>query len=400
MNVVDCLEPYKSSFNILIVEDSEDDAILIVENLGLQGFEVKYRIVDNPNDFRTALTTQNYDAILCDHLMPGFSSFEALSLLHDLHLDIPFIIVSGVIGEDMAVDAMRWGANDYVMKKTIKRLGIAIQREVREAGNRARIRKSNEDLKLSEQAYKELSEKLSEAVKARDSFIAIASHEFKTPISVIMLQMEMNLRYLTQGKISSLEPESLKKVFELTFRQAKSLAKLVDNLLGLTMVNNNSKIIITPQMKDLNILVQEIMEKISRESFPREYADNLLILKIFDSPLMVNVDPLRIEQVMNNLISNSIKYGDGKVVNIELSVLDSKWAQISVRDQGAGISAEDQERIFRPFQRGRATERISGLGLGLFITSEIMLAHLGSLTVESSPGKGSVFMARVPLDVQ
>ncbi len=398
MNPNERVVPPKLSFSLLIVEDSQDDAFLIAENLGLQGLEVKYDVVDNPVDFRNALMAHPYDAILCDHLMPKFSSFDALSILHELHLDIPFIIVSGVIGEDMAVDAMKLGANDYVMKKTIKRLGVAIQREVREAANRVKIRKSEAELRLSEQAYKELSEKLVEAVKARDSFIAIASHEFKTPISVIMLQMEMNLRNLTQGKISTLNQEALKKVFDLTFRQAKSLARLVDNLLGLTMVNNNSKITITPQRGvDLNVLIQELMEKILSESYPVEHEKNLFCIKLYEDPLIVDVDPQRIEQVMNNLISNAVKYGDQKAVEVELGVRDSNWAEIRVKDQGPGISAEDQSRIFKPFQRGKSTEGIGGLGLGLFITSEILKAHQGSLFVDSFPGKGSMFTARIPL---
>lgn len=391
------LSEIPTELNLLIIEDSEDDAVLIVENLKRQGLRISFEIVETLDGFSSVLQSKNFQIIICDHSMPGFTSFDVLQRLKESKKDIPFIIVSGIIGEELAVEAMKQGAHDYVMKKNLNRLGPAIEREIQEAKIRVRIVKAQEDLKESEQMYKKLSEELTESVKVRDEFIAIASHEFKTPISTLLLQVELSMRMLSQGKISAYGPEHLQKTFNQILKQTKNLSKLIDNLLGLAMLNMGKvKINPTPGI-DLNILIQELVDELLNGIQNTDFDRNLIHLKLYDGPLIVNVDPERVEQVINNLISNAIKYGHRKIVEVTVSGSEEKWAEIQVKDHGDGIRTEDQEKIFKPFQRCLSTSHISGLGLGLFISSEIMKSHGGELLVESLPLEGATFIARFPL---
>lgn len=130
------MEETKQSLNVLIVEDSEDDALLLLRELKQSGYQIQSQRVDCATDMHSALSEQDWDLIITDHNMPGFSSSEALELATAHDINIPFILVSGSIGEEIAVDAMKSGAHDYVMKDNLTRLLPAIERELREAKNR------------------------------------------------------------------------------------------------------------------------------------------------------------------------------------------------------------------------------------------------------------------------
>lgn len=143
---------------VLIAEDSEDDALLIMRELRRTGYDPVSVRVDSADAMRAALTRQTWDVILSDHTMPQFSSLAALQVLKRSNLDIPFIIVSGKIGEEVAVAAMKAGASDYVMKDNLGRLSPAIERELREAEARRERRRTEETLRQSEQRYRALAE--------------------------------------------------------------------------------------------------------------------------------------------------------------------------------------------------------------------------------------------------
>ena len=132
---------------LLLVEDSETDALLVVQELRRGGFDLQYLRVDSAATMRDALDQQTWDLLIVDHNLPQFSSRKALALVKAADLDLPFIIVSGSIGEDMAVNAMRSGAHDYIMKDNLARLVPAIQRELREAQHRRARRTAEETIK-------------------------------------------------------------------------------------------------------------------------------------------------------------------------------------------------------------------------------------------------------------
>lgn len=247
--------------------------------------------------------------------------------------------------------------------------------------------KKNEDFnqvnKLSEQRSKEL--------KSRDEFISIASHELKTPIAAIILQLELVLRNLNQGKDYALEPDALKKVVALTIKQSRNLAKLGDDLLSVSMIQLGRLQMNLESGIDIGLLIKTAIDRVNSE---QRY---VITLKLPLTPVRGEIDRSRIEQVVTNLVSNAIKYGENKPIEVELIAKDAGWCEIRIKDQGPGIQVADQERIFKRFKRAGPDIGISGLGLGLYISQQILNAHRGGIRVESAPGQGSTFIVKIPL---
>ncbi|MGC1454973.1 MAG: PAS domain S-box protein [Nitrospirota bacterium] len=150
--------------HVVIVEDSEDDSLLLLRELRRAGYDPVHERVDTPEAMRSALTGRKWDIVISDYILPKFSGPEALAVLKDSGLDLPFIIVSGNIGEDIAVEAMKAGAHDYIIKGNFSRLAPAVERELREAGMRRERRKAEEDLRVSEEQYHRLFESSLDAV--------------------------------------------------------------------------------------------------------------------------------------------------------------------------------------------------------------------------------------------
>lgn len=153
---------------LLIVEDSEDDAFLLLRALRQAGYQPLYQRVETGADFLSALAAQEWELIIADYALPRFSALMALQLLRGQGKDIPFIVISGAIGENMAVEAMKAGAHDYVMKGNFARLGPAVARELREATMRQERHRAQEALRKSEERYRDLFENANDIIYTRD----------------------------------------------------------------------------------------------------------------------------------------------------------------------------------------------------------------------------------------
>lgn len=250
-----------------------------------------------------------------------------------------------------------------------------------ELGRRAGIAVENATLYASVQR----------AVQTRDEFMSIASHELKTPLTSLKLQAQIRDRDVKRGNFRRFAPENLPKLIAEDEKQVNRLIRLVEDMLDVSRINTG-KITFSAENFDLSELVRDT---ISRYSSQFEMAGVDLKLQA-EHPIVGNWDRFRIEQVLVNLLTNAIKYGNGKPVEVSVSDI-SGHAVLKVRDQGLGISQKDQARIFEQFERAVAGNNISGLGLGLFISRKIVEAHQGSIEVESAEGEGSAFIVKLPV---
>jgi signal transduction histidine kinase len=230
-----------------------------------------------------------------------------------------------------------------------------------------------------------------DATRARDEFLSIASHELKTPLTSLKLQIQMNQRLMQHENPDAFSPERVRKLVETTDRQVDRLGRLVEDMLDVARVHTG-KLTMEKSQVDLTELVREVIERIS----PQLSAAKCEIREKAEVGILGNWDRYRIEQVINNLLTNAIRYSPGKPIHIVVSKEGEK-ARLTVHDEGAGISPENHERIFQRFERAVSSGNISGLGLGLYISRQILESHQGTIHVESVPNEGATFIVELPL---
>lgn len=230
------------------------------------------------------------------------------------------------------------------------------------------------------------------AVRARDEFLSIASHELKTPLTPLQLTVQGTSRRLPEIVAGTLAAGWLEHRFYTIDRQIKRLGRLVDELLDLSRLMAG-KFRLELEQVELCEMVRELAERF-RE--PANGAPPVQFTLRIQEGVRGRWDRLRLEQVVTNLFSNAIKYGSGRPIDVVVSS-NGRTASLAVADHGVGISAEDQRRIFDRFERASTTAHLAGLGLGLFIARQIVDALGGTIGVVSELGKGSTFTVELPL---
>ncbi|HYO51482.1 PAS domain-containing sensor histidine kinase [Archangium sp.] len=227
-----------------------------------------------------------------------------------------------------------------------------------------------------------------EAVGIRDEFLSVAAHELRTPLTSLKLQLSLLAKAFvsTEGKL----PLPLETKLQAAHRQIARLNALNDSLLDVSRISTG-RLSLELQPVDLSQLVRECVERLEAE-FARAGCTVSLDLQ----PEVVGCwDPLRLDQVVVNLLTNAARYGPGKPIELRLRAAGG-WGSFSVKDFGIGIAPEAITRIFRKFERAVPAANYGGLGLGLYITQQIIDAMGGRITVESSPGAGSTFTIHLP----
>jgi signal transduction histidine kinase len=228
---------------------------------------------------------------------------------------------------------------------------------------------------------------LSEALRARDAFLSMASHELKTPLTPLQLQVDQLLRARANG------PPTVAKAADAIRRQVLRLTVLVNTLLDVSRVNEG-RLRMDPERLDLSALVREVVSGFAAES---EAAGGRIRIEV-PGPVWGRWDRLRLEQVVTNLVSNALKYGEGKPVSVRVENGEGGTVALVVADQGIGISSDEQRVIFERFERGQGARGYGGFGLGLWIAREIVMALGGTIEVESAAGHGATFRVRLPLE--
>ena len=227
------------------------------------------------------------------------------------------------------------------------------------------------------------------ALKTRDDFLAAASHELRNPLNALQLQL-VGLRRAAQRDPLSLATPAMTSRLDRTEDQISRLVRLVDTLLDVSRIKSG-RLDVEYADVDLVAVAKDVMQQLE------PIADGVVIRVTSTERIVGKWDPLRIEQVLVNLLSNALKYGDGKPVDLAMT-LDGDCARIAVTDRGIGISSDMQQRLFARFERLTPDHRRGGFGLGLWITRQIVNAFGGTIDVLSDIGKGSTFQVELPIE--
>lgn len=241
-----------------------------------------------------------------------------------------------------------------------------------------------------------------EALRTRDEFMSVASHELKTPLTSLHLQLQVLARSVQRANAGDLDaryglllsPEKLAASIGLCEKQSFRLAGLLEELLDLTRVRLG-RLQLSKESVDLLTLTRDAIDRFKADALHR----GSVVTLIGEGPVCGWWDCARLEQVVTNLISNAIKYGEGHPIEIHVWLDPTREvAHFQIADQGIGIATDFQDKVFERFERGGISgQRFSGLGLGLYITRQIVEAHGGQIRLRSEVSKGSVFEVEVPL---
>jgi PAS domain S-box-containing protein len=241
------------------------------------------------------------------------------------------------------------------------------------------------DIKLNEQHLKDAQTSLEKSLKARDEFLSIASHELKTPLTVLKLENQSLRRRFDQGRLGPITEDKLISMVDTNITQIKKLTRLVDDMLDLTRIQSG-KLTFSSDNVLLSVVLKELVARMNHQLLEAGCPVTLNV----NSEKTLSVDRFRIEQVFINILTNAMRYAKGAPIEISIDLLDGK-ERISIKDRGIGIAQENLELVFDRFERAVDANEISGLGLGLYICKQIIAGHGGKIWVESELGKGSTF---------
>ncbi|MFP2932793.1 ATP-binding protein [Pyxidicoccus sp. 3LG] len=253
------------------------------------------------------------------------------------------------------------------------------------------LREREQESRFLAEANDRLYQASREAVRLRDEFISVASHELRTPLTPITLKVQALRRHARSAPAGSLPVDKVEPVLEAVSLQVKRLTRLVDDLLEVSRISAGH-LEVHPEPMELTALLREVTTSLEPEC---TRAGCRLVLH---APLAVtgHWDRPRLEQVLNNLLSNALKYGAGRPIHVRAEAV-GRDAVITVRDEGIGITPEALPRVFGKFERAVSERHYGGLGLGLFIARQLVEAHGGTIRVESQPGQGACFEVVLPL---
>jgi len=373
---------------VLFVDDSEMDVVRLLRELKKGGYATEHQRVDDAPSLRQALQTSQWQIVVSDFHMPNFDGLKALQVVKEAQLDIPFILVSAVVSEETAVQAMKQGAHDYIMKGNPARLVPAVQRELREAQARAEQRRTQSALRQRDDQLRQ-----TQKLEAIGRVAAGAAHDFKNVLTIITASSELLLKD-TELK------DSQRHRLDNIVKAAEQARVVLKQLLAFSRKEE-----FTPKALNLSETITAMKQML------QSLVGSLIELKLTLNPDVrcIEADPNRIEQVILNLAINARDaMPQGGTLTITTSNLlvsptnafqhvgipPAEYTLLTVTDSGTGMSDETKEHLFEPFFTTK--EAGKGTGLGLSTCYGIVQQSNGHIRVNSEIGKGTSFCIYLP----
>jgi signal transduction histidine kinase len=365
--------------NVLLVDDLQENLIALEALIRQPGRRI---FTARSGEQALSLMLEHAFALaILDVQMPSMNGFELAELMRGTERTrgIPIVFVSAGGRElNYAFRGYESGAVDFLYKPLDPH---AVRSKVNVF---VELFRQRQELQSAQQ-------QLQRAVSMRDDFMSMVSHELRNPLNSVYLQTQLRRRMLSGSKQP--DPDAMLKMVERDERQIRSMVRLLDDMLDVSRARTG-RLAMSPAPFDLAGATRGVVDAIE------ELAANAGVAITLAAPdtLPLVGDEFRIEQVITNLLTNALRYGQGKPVAVTVGVREQDpEAFVSVRDQGMGVSPADQERIFEQFERTDSASEVPGLGLGLFIARQIAQAHQGRLEVRSAVGEGAEFVLSLPL---
>ncbi len=385
---------------LLIVDDLPENLLALEALIKREDREV-YKAL-SADEALSLLLQHEFAMAILDVQMPGMNGFELAELMRgtDRTKSIPIVFVSAA-GRELnyafkgyesgAVDFLHKPLDIHAVKSKVnvfvdlfrQRKAMKLQVEALETSRR------EQELLLSK--LQQTQNELEHAVRMRDDFMSIVSHEVRTPLNGLILETQLRKLHLAKDNTHAFTMEKLRAMVDRDERQINSLIRLIEDMLDVSRIRTG-KLSIRATAFDLTELVSNLLESFSAQIAAAETSVSFTA----EEPVIGVWDEFRIEQVIANLLTNALRYGARKPVDVRVYSADGE-ARVEVRDHGIGINPENQRRIFQQFERVAANHAVHGLGLGLFISDQIVAAHGGQIVVESEEGEGSLFRVCLPI---
>lgn len=392
-----------NNVNVLIVDDLPDNLLALEAVIRLEGRTVFQ--ASSGEQALALLLAHEFALAILDVQMPGMNGFELAELMRGTektrHIPIVFVTAAGK-ESNFAFKGYESGAVDFLYKpldvqavQSKVNVFVLLYRQRLETRRQVlALEKSRQEQEALLANLQTTQMALEKSLKLRDEFMSVVAHELRTPLNTLFMDVQMRKMLLDRGKIAVFDAAYLEKMVARDQRQVQSMVRLIDDMLDVTRIRSNH-LSIRPAPFDLQALLARVVGNLSLQA---QAAGSAITLHT-DQPVTGCWDEFRIEQVVTNLLTNALRYGNGKPVEVSVLRLGGSVA-IQVRDQGKGIPVQDQQRIFDPFERavGR-DDSTSGLGLGLYITRQLVEAHGGTINVQSQEAAGSLFSVTLPLAV-
>lgn len=363
---------------ILILEDIPEDAGLVERALRKENISFTLKRVDTQEEFIASIRDLEPDVILSDHSLPQFNSAEALKVCRKFGLQIPFILVTGTVSEEFAVNCLKMGADDYVLKANLTRLPSAINTALKK-------REEERKREVAEKALRQQNEELIKINRELDHFVYSTSHNLRAPLMSVL-----GLLNIARKDLSENDTRSFLDYFRM---MNDSISKLDETLKEIIDYSKNTRIEILNEQINVQKLLMECFDKLN-------YLDEATGMKIQiqdENSELIHSDSYRLTVVFTNIISNAIKYRDfdksKSLIDIVVST-DNKKTVVLVKDNGVGIHPQYVPHIFEMFYR--ANEKSHGAGLGLYIAKETIGNLGGTISVESTLHFGTTFRIEIP----